>query len=211
MHRIRGFRASVVAPLLLACLLAACGDRASREESGSASGTPSATDTTAVSTDTTATSTSSADLSDANIVAILDHANQADSAAGALAAKKATNPKVKQFAKMMMADHHTLRKQGADLAKKLGVTPEPPANDPVTPLEKQETEALQAAPKGIEFDRTYIQQEIAAHQAVLDLAKQSHDAADNAELKALIEQAQPLIENHLKQAQAIEKELAGTA
>jgi putative membrane protein len=210
MHRICGFRASVVAPLVLVGLLSACGERAGREETGSASGTPSATDTTAVSTDTTATS-SSADLSDANIVAILDHANQADSAAGALAAKKATNPKVKQFAKMMMADHQTLRKQGADLAKKLGVTPEPPANDPVTPLEKQETEALQAAPKGVEFDRTYIQQEVAAHQAVLDLAKQSHEAADNAELKALIEQAQPLIENHLKQAQAIEKELAGPA
>ena len=46
---------------------------------------------------------------------------------------------------------------------------------------------------------------------MLDLAKQGHDSADNAELKALIEKAQPLIENHLKQAQEIEKTLGGTA
>jgi putative membrane protein len=201
---------SCLAASLLLAALAACGERPKQDETGAA-GSASVGDTAAVSTDTTAVPTTAADLSDANIVALLDHANAADSSAGALASTKATNAKVKQFAKMMMADHHQLRKQGADLAKKLGVTPEPPANDPVTALEKQETEALKAAPKGIEFDRTYIQQEIAAHQAVLDLADQSHGSADNAELKALIEKARPLIENHLKQAQDIEKELGGRA
>ncbi len=190
--------------------LLACGDRPGRDETGTA-GSASVGDTTAVETDTAGTAGGAADLTDANIVALLDHANAADSGAGALAAKKATNADVKQFAKMMMADHHQLRQQGQDLAKKLGVTPEPPANDPVTALEQQETQALQAAAKGADFDRTYIQQEIAAHQAVLDLAKQAHDSADNAELKALIEKAQPLIENHLKQAQEIEKTLGGTA
>jgi putative membrane protein len=199
---------SFAASLLLAGMLAACGDRPKPYDSGTAIGSESMGDTAA---DTTSAPGTPADFSDANIVALLDHANEADSSAGALAAKKATNPKVKQFAQMMMADHHQLRKQGADLAKKLGVTPEPPANDPVTGLAQQETEALNAAPKGAEFDRTYIQQEIAAHQAVLDLANQAHGSADNAELKALIEKARPLIENHLKQAQAIEKELGGTA
>jgi putative membrane protein len=199
-----------LASLLLAFALAACGDRPNQDETGAA-GSASMGDTAAVPTDTAAAPTTAADLSDANIVALLDHANAADSSAGALAVTKATNAKVKQFAKMMMADHHQLRKQGADLAKKLGVTPEPPANDPVTALEQQVTEALNAAPKGAEFDRTYIQQEIGAHQAVLDLADQAHGSADNAELKALIEQARPLIENHLKQAQAIEKELGATA
>lgn len=198
---------SVAASLLLAGILAGCGERPRQDETGSTAGTPSM-DTTA---DTTAAAGAAADFTDANIVALLDHANKADSSAGALAAKKATNPKVKQFAQMMMADHHQLRKQGADLAKKLGVTPEPPANDPVTPLEQKETEALTAAPKGAEFDRTYIQQEVTAHQAVLDLADQAHQSADNAELKALIEKARPLIENHLRQAQALEQELGTTA
>ena len=200
---------SFAASLLLAGMLAACGDRTSRDETGSAAGAPPASDTTAIAADTTPSSTAP-DLSDANIVALLDHANEADSSAGALAAKKATNPEVKKFAKMMMADHHQLRKQGADLAKKLNVTPQPPADDPVTPLAQGEMNALQAAAKGADFDRTYIQQEITAHQAVLDLADRAHQAAGNAELKALIEQARPLIENHLKQAQAIEKQLGTT-
>ena len=51
----------------------------------------------------------------------------------------------------------------------------------------------------------------AAGGAVLDLAEQSHQAAGNAELKTMIEQARPLIETHLKQAQEIEKKLGGTA
>jgi putative membrane protein len=202
---------SFAASLLLAGMFSACGDRSNRDETGSGTGSASVGDTTAVATDTLAEPRTPPDLSDANIVALLDHANEADSSAGALASKNATNAQVKKFAKMMMADHHQLRKQGADLAKKLNLTPEPPAEDPVTTLAQQEMEALQAAGKGLDFDRTYIQQEITAHRAVLDLADQAHDSADNAELKALIEQARPLIENHLKQAEAIEKELGATA
>jgi putative membrane protein len=197
--------------LLLAVTFTACGDRANRDETDSGTGSASVGDTTAGATDTLAEPSTSPDLTDANIVALLDHANEADSSAGALASKKATNAQVKQFDKMMMADHHKLRKQGADLAKKLSVTPEPPAQDPVTPLAQQEMAALEAADKGVDFDRTYIQQEITAHRAVLDLADQAHGSADNPELKALIEQARPLIENHLKQAEAIEKELGDTA
>jgi putative membrane protein len=196
--------------LLLAVTFTACGDRADRDETASRAGSASVGDTTAVATDTLAEPTTSADLTDANIVALLDHANVADSSAGALASKKATNAQVKKFAKMMMADHHQLRTQGAELAKKLSLTPEPPAKDPVTPLAQQEVAALEAAGKGLDFDRTYIQQEITAHRAVLDLADQAHDSADNPELKALIEQARPLIDNHLKQAEAIEKELGAT-
>ena len=150
-------------------------------------------------------------LSDANIVALLDHANAADSTAGALAVTKATDPAVKQFAKLMMSEHHALRKQGADLAKQLKVTPEPPANDPVTPLAQQETQALQSAPKGAQFDRTYIDQEVAAHQAVLDLANQAHDQAKNEQLKALIEKAKPVIEKHLDQAKQLQQKLQSSA
>jgi len=201
----------LAAGLLLAAMFSACGDRANRDETGGGTASATGGDTTGAATDTLAQPSASADLTDANIAALLDHANEADSSAGALASKKATNPQVKKFAVMMMADHHRLRTQGADLAKKLGLTPEPPANDPVTPLAQQEMAALEAAEKGLDFDRTYIQQEITAHRAVLDIADQAHDSADSAELKALIEQARPLIENHLKQAEAIEKELGATA
>ena len=198
-----------VPALALALALGACNSHRDRDV---ASNPPAGAETATVPADTTASTPSApADLSDANIVALLDHANAADSTAGALAATKATNPEVKQFAKLMMSEHHALRKQGADLAKQLKVTPEPPANDPVTPLAQQETQALQSAPKGAEFDKTYIDQEVAAHQAVLDLANQAHDQADNAQLKALIEKAKPVIEKHLDQAKQLQQKLQGSA
>ncbi len=148
-----------------------------------------------------------AGLTDANIVALLDEANQADSAAGAYAIGKAANPEVKAFAKLMMGEHHALRLQGQQLAKKLNVTPQLPANDPLKPAAEAEMAALKAAPKGPQFDRTYIEQEIAIHKAVLDLAEQAHGAAQNQELKALIEQAKPVIEKHLERAEEIQKKL----
>ncbi|HEU5040552.1 MAG TPA: DUF4142 domain-containing protein [Gemmatimonadales bacterium] len=149
-------------------------------------------------------------LSDANIVALLDEANAADSTAGALARGKATSPEVKQFARLMMSEHHALRTQGQQLAKQLGVTPQPPANDPVKAAADREMAALQAA-KGQQFDRTYIDQEVAIHQAVLDLAEQAHGQTENEQLKALIEKAKPVIQKHLDQAKEIQGKLGKPA
>jgi putative membrane protein len=146
-------------------------------------------------------------LSDANIVALLDEANMADSASGAYAVTKATSPDVKAFAKLMMGEHHALRAQGQKLAKQLGVTPEPPADDPLKPAAQSEMTALKNAKKGTAFDRTYIDQEIGIHKAVLDLAAKAHDAAQSPELKKLIEQAKPVIEKHLQHAENIQKKL----
>jgi len=147
-------------------------------------------------------------LTDANIVALLDEANKADSAAGALAQKKATDPDVKAFAALMMAEHHVLRTKGQQLVKKLKLTPEPPANDPVQAAAKDEMDALRAAPKGPEFDRAYIDKEVAVHKAVIDLAEQAHGSTQNAELKGLIETAKPYLERHLERAEALQKKLS---
>jgi putative membrane protein len=146
-------------------------------------------------------------LSDANIVALLDEANAADSASGAYALRKATNPDVKAFAKLMMDEHHALRAAGQQLAQRLGVTPAPPADDPLKPAAQAEMTALQGAAKGAQFDKTYIDQEIGIHKAVLDLAEKAHDATQNDELKKLIEQAKPVIEKHLNRAEAIQQKL----
>ncbi len=182
--------------------LGACGDRQGDDARRMASDTigPAAT---GVGADTAGAGT----LTDANIVALLDEANQADSAAGAYALGKATNAEVRAFAKLMMGEHHALRVQGQQLATTLNGTPQPPANDPVQAAAKSEMAALRAAPKGAEFDRTYMSQEVAIHKAVLDLAEQAHGAAQNEQLKQLIQQAKPVIEKHLKRAEEIQKKL----
>lgn len=157
--------------------------------------------------DTGQMASTSGALTDANIVALLDEANAADSAAGAYALGKAASPDVKAFAKLMMGEHHALRAQGQQLAQRLKVTPQPPANDPLKPAAVAEMTALKAAPKGPQFDRTYIEQEIGIHKAVLDVAAKAHDATQNEDLKKLIEQAKPVIEKHLNRAEEIQKKL----
>src|SRR5437762_1959567 len=51
-------------------------------------------------------------LNDANIVALLDEVNAADSAWGTIPSTKGTNASVKEFGRDMMRDHHALRKAG---------------------------------------------------------------------------------------------------
>ena len=169
--------------------LAGCKGRQRAMAGGETTATaaPGATDTSAMRgapSDTGAAANQQ--LSDANIVALLDEANKADSAAGAAALPKATSADVKGFARLMMSEHHALRVAGQQLAKKLNVTPEPPANDPLAPAAKTEMDTLKATSKGAQFDRVYIEQEIGAHKAVLNLLDQAKAATQNADLKGLI-------------------------
>lgn len=154
-----------------------------------------------------ASSTTSGTWSDANIVALLDEANAADSSAGAIAVTKGTNSKVRDFARQMMRDHHMLRAQGAALAKKLNVTPAAPSDDPVQPMAQNETNTLNTTAKGKDFDKAYIDAEVDAHKAVLDLATKAAGQTQNTELKNLIQKAAPVIQGHLDKAQSIQKSL----
>jgi putative membrane protein len=154
-----------------------------------------------------ASSTPSGTWSDANIVALLDEANAADSSAAAIAVTKGTNSKVRDFARQMMRDHHMLRTQGAALAKKLNVTPAAPSDDPVQPMAQNETNTLNTTAKGKDFDKAYIDAEVDAHKAVLDLATKAAGQTQTTELKNLIQKAAPVIQGHLDKAQSIQKSL----
>jgi putative membrane protein len=196
-------------PMLLLLGAAACQSKSDR---GQTATTGAATADTAARADSTkATTTPKGGLTDSNIVALLDEANKADSAAGALAVKKATNADVKAFARLMMSEHHALRVAGEELAKSLGITPKPPERDPLAGYVHNEMDALQKTAKGPEFDRTYIDHEVSIHQAVLDFANQARVTTQTAELKDLIQKAAPVITKHLEQAQEIQKRLTPAA
>ena len=169
------------------------------------------TDSTAITDSATAATTLPAPtLTDANIAALLDEANAADSAAGKITSTKGTNPEVKAFGVMMMRDHHALRKAGQDLVTKLGVTPAAPANDELPAKAQMIGDSLNAIAKGAAFDKWYIDNEVAVHQMVIGLIDTALGAAQNAELRDLLTKARPNIEMHLKRAQEIQTKL-GTA
>ena len=201
--------ALISAAWLAALATGACKGRTNTADTGQAG--PAATTDTGASAMAapadTASAAKAAPLTDANIVALLDEANKAASSAGAFALTKASNKDVKAFAKMMMGEHHALRVQGLALAKKLKITPEAPADDPVKTAGAAEMSALQSAGSGAAFDKAYIDQEVTIHKAVLDLAQKGHDETQNAELKALIEKAKPVIQKHLDRAEALQQQL----
>ena len=170
------------------------------------------TDTTAasstISADTSAMApATSGSWTDENIFALLDEANMADSAAGAVAATKGTASAVRDFGKRMMRDHHMLRAQGEALAKKLKITPAPPSDDPVMPAGQKHMDTLNSTAKGKDFDKAYIDGEVDIHKAVLDIATKAAGQTQNAQLKNLIQKAAPAIQGHLDMAEAIQKSL----
>ena len=198
-------RHTSIAALCAAALVTACAKSENNADSARlADSTAAAASTT---TTTTTATTAAPALTDANIVAIVDHANMADSASGSVAASKGTNSEVKAFGRDMMRDHHALRQMGQDLAKKLNVTPQPPANDSSEAKDKAWVDSLNSMPKGAAWDKSYIDHEVGAHQAVLSTLNTAEGAAQNAELKALLTKAKPTIEAHLKKAQDIQSKL----
>jgi putative membrane protein len=123
-------------------------------------------------------------LTDANIAALLDEANVADSADGQLAATKGTNAEVKAFGKTMASDHHALRKAGLDLATKLSITPEPPAGSTLQSDAKMWHDSLTAMPKGAAWDKAYIDHEVTAHEMVLKTIDAALAATQTPDLKS---------------------------
>lgn len=196
--------------LMLALAAGACQSKSRAPEGMESAANPSDSAAPAA-TDTSAMASVKGGLDDASILGLLDGANKADSTGGALASKKATNSDVKDFARLMMSEHHALRVSGEELAKKLGVTPKPPAQDPIAPYAASEMAALQKAPKGENFDKTYIDNEVTVHQAVIDAVNMARVSTQTPELKSLLEQALPVIQKHLDQAQSIQKKLSPTA
>ena len=148
-------------------------------------------------------------INDAQIAKIVVTANQVDIDAGKLAASKATSPEVKKFAQTMVTDHTGVNKQAVDLATKLGVKPED--NDTAKSLASggQANLSNLKTLKGKEFDKAYVDHEVAYHQAVLDAVdKTLIPGAKNEELKALLVKVRPAFVAHLDHAKMVQSNLS---
>ena len=82
-----------------------------------------------------------------------------------------------------------------------------PSGDQSEAQTAQEMDSLQAVAKGKSWDKAYIDFEVAYHQAVLETATKALGAAQNAELKNLIQTAAPVIQRHLDMAKQIQAKL----
>lgn len=152
----------------------------------------------------------SAPLTDAQIAAIVVGANTIDVEYGKLARTRSQSAEVRKFAESMISSHTAVNEQAGALASKLRLTPEENATS-------RELAAAAAAKRtelsrltGAAFDRAYIANEVAFHQAVLEaIDKALVPNAQNAELKALIVAVRPAIAGHLEHAKQIQARLGG--
>jgi putative membrane protein len=148
---------------------------------------------------------------DATIVAIFDAANTADMETGSLAAEKAQTASVREFGQMLARDHKAVRQQGRDLAAKLKVTPTPPADPSAADAHAKAMASLRAK-SGLEFDRAFLEHEVAFHTAVSGAIKTTLlPAIDNAELRALVLKVAPAFEAHRQAAQQLLDKLPSTS
>ncbi|MDB5904860.1 MAG: rane protein [Betaproteobacteria bacterium] len=150
----------------------------------------------------------SAGPTDPQIAAIVVAANQVDIDAGKLAESKAADKEVKAFARRMVTDHTGVNKQAVALVTKLNVKPE--ENDTSRSLKSSGEETLKKLKglKGAEFDKAYVDNEVAYHQTVLDAVdKTLIPSAKNAELKDLLVKVRPAFVAHLDHAKQIQSSL----
>jgi putative membrane protein len=145
---------------------------------------------------------------DAQIAMIAVVADTVDIDAGKLAAEKASNKEVKAFAETMVRDHTAVNTKATALAKKLGVTPEESDTSKKLKADGDQTLAKLKGLSGTEFDKAYVDNEVAYHEAVIGVVtKTLIPNTKNAELKSLLESAGPIFTSHLEHAKQLQKSL----
>jgi len=145
---------------------------------------------------------------DAQIAQIVLTADSVDVDYGNLAVKKTKNAEVKAFAETMIRDHTAVNAKATALAKKLGMTPEASDTSKSLKSDGEKEMAKLKAMRGAEFDKAYIDNEVAYHESVIGaLDKVLLPNAKNAELKSLLESGRPIFVSHLNHAKELQASL----
>jgi putative membrane protein len=145
---------------------------------------------------------------DPQIAHIAYTAGEIDIAAAKQALEKSSNKDVRAFAEEMARDHAAVNVQALALVKKLGVTPQDnPTSQSLSKHAAAELKTLDAL-KGSSFDKAYVDNEVAYHQAVNGaLSDTLIPSAQNAELKSLLETGLKLFQSHQMHAEHLAQNL----
>lgn len=195
----------IFSAIITTMLLGGCGGGGEQQ---AAQGAPPAAETGPAQPGAMAPGTAA--MSDANIAALVNEANVADSTLAAQALPKLTDHDVKAFAQQMMTQHHELHVEGMKVAAQANITPQLPSPDPFAPAVAAEQNALSTMAPGRAYDSTYIAHEVAIHQAVIDWLGQPGHQPQSSVYQKFLQEAGPVLQLHLKEAQALQKKLAGS-
>ena len=146
---------------------------------------------------------------DAQIASIAVNANVIDIDYAKIAKSKSTNPEVLKFADTMAKDHQNVIDRAVALATKLSLTPDDNNDTTRSLLEGAATEKTKLnALSGAEFDKEYVNNEVAYHEAVIQAVENTLiPNAQNQELKELLQSAVPIFKEHLEHAKHLQATL----
>lgn len=145
---------------------------------------------------------------DPQIAHIAYTAGLIDVEAGQLALKKSQNDDVRAFAQRMVGDHTAVNDQALALVKKLNVTPQDNPTSQNLTSQSTATRSELSSLQGAAFDKAYVENEVAFHKTVNGALKTTLiPAAQNPELKTLLENGLKVFETHLEHAEHLAKQL----
>jgi putative membrane protein len=118
--------------------------------------------------------------------------------AGNLAGEKATDPKVKDFAAMMVKDHTAANDKLKALADSKGIKLPTSAS-----VGQMATEVKLKVLSGTTFDDSYIKGQVKAHQQTVALLKKEVASGQDADAKSFAQSILPTVRSHLKAANTL--------
>jgi putative membrane protein len=137
--------------------------------------------------------------------AFVSNASQSDMyeiQAAKIAQKRSKNPDIKAFAAMMIKDHTASSNAMKPVAQAAGQTPATSLDNRRQGFIDHLNQASDA-----DFDKTYIDQQVAAHKEALDLLNGYAKDGSDAGLKAAAAKTVPMVQKHLDRATQIQASL----
>ena len=145
-------------------------------------------------------------LTDPEIASVAVTANQVDINQSKIAKEKSKNADILKFAETMAKDHQSVIDQAVALVTKLKVTPKDNAISKKLNADFENTKKMLTAKSAKDFDKAYIDNEVAYHKAVISVVQGTLiPQSQNAELKALLEKVLPVLKTHLEHAEMVQK------
>lgn len=137
---------------------------------------------------------------DAEFAVEAANGGMAEVALSKIAEEKATDPKVKEFAKQMVTDHTKANNELKALAATKNITLPSAPNE-----EKQKAAADLGGKSGSDFDKAYISQMKKDHDKTVKLFEDAQKDVKDAELKAFIDKTLPVIKAHAEHVKSLDK------
>lgn len=108
-----------------------------------------------------------------------------------LAMEKSQSADIKQFAQQMVTDHTKANQKLGDIARKLDIS----VPDEAALTDKIKKMILEWRDES--FDKSYVNNQVDAHEKAVELFKKEAASSDKAELKAFASDALPTLQHHL--------------